>query len=313
MTTAFYNTYSDDETTVTPGENLVSPQDRSISIRTGGAVSYSGGEAQTINAYSSFNTASLDPSQGLQARTKTGSPRQGELQMSDIVKVPGGGETTLQNAVSLGLVERDQSGRWVAVPDGAAKIIAESAPQEVPQDEGEAFSNPAVETALADICSTVSGTTQVSVLQQLVNNGEIHQNTLNRAASESGIAPSELSQRLDGVVQGFQHQAETVLKGMGADDPSQFWEWAQATHKDDLKRAMTAHAMERTTKGYAPLFQTYIETLDSHSPEDILSAEFGSGIKAQKIDGKIVLDIPAYGRMTYRSAIKSGLITVRGI
>jgi hypothetical protein len=313
MTIAIYNTFTDDETTVTPGNNLVSPEDRTISIRTGGAVTTYGSEASTVDTYQSLNMASVDASGGLQARTKTGSPRMGELQMSDIVNVPGGGETTLQNAISLGLVERDQSGRWIAVPDGAAKILAESAPKEAPADEGEAFANPTIEANLGDLCSITSGTTQVAVLQQLVNTGEVLPGTLARAASEGGIEPSVLNDRITTVVEGFQSQAETVLKGMGADDASLFWDWAQANRKDELKRAMTAHAMERTTKGYQPLFQTYVETLDAHSPEDILAAQLGDGIKVQKIDGKVILDIPGYGRTTYRSAIKAGFITVKGV
>jgi hypothetical protein len=313
MSTHFYNTATDDETQITVSENLVPAGDRSLNIRTGNSVvSYQSGEATQVDTYSSFNTADLNTSGPLDVRTPWGSPRQGALQPTDVVRLPTG-ETTVQVAESLGLIEKDVHGRYVLVPDGASCALANEPTQEAPVDEGEAFSSPDVEANLGDLCSITSGTTQVAVLQQLISNGEVLPGTLARAASEGGIEPSALNDRISAVVEGFQSQAETVLKGMGADDASLFWEWAQANHKDDLKKAMTAHAMERTTKGYQPLYQTYVETLDAHSPEDILSAQFGDDIKAQKIDGKVILDIPGYGRMTYRSAIKAGLIRVSGV
>ena len=80
-----------------------------------------------------------------------------------------------------------------------------------------------------------------------------------------------------------------------------------------LQKAMTAHAMERSTKGYTPLYQAYVETLADHSADDVLNASFGSGIKAQLVDRQVVLEIPGHGRMTYRSAIKAGLIKVSGV
>jgi hypothetical protein len=230
--------------------------------------------------------------------------------MSDIVKVPGG-ETTLQNAAALGLVEQDQHGRWVLVPDGASRALANEPTHEEPQDDAQALPDASVEASLADLCSTIPGTSQVAVLQQLVSSGEILPGTLARAASEGGIEPSVLNDRINTVVQGFQHQAETMLKDLGADDASRFWEWAQDNHQAELQKAFTAHAMERTTKGYQPLFQQYIETLADHSPDDVLNAQFGPGITAQKIDGKVILDTP-HGRMSYRSAVKAGIIKVTG-
>lgn len=158
MSTTFYQTYNGAEKPLTLGDNLTSSE-RSVTVRTGGTTTYSGGEATTVDAYQSFNAADVDPSGGLQARTKTGSPRYGELQMTDIVKVAGG-ETTLQNAAALGLVEQDQRGRWVLVPDGEARALANDQPQEATVDEGEALSNPAVEASLADLCSSIPGTSQ---------------------------------------------------------------------------------------------------------------------------------------------------------
>jgi hypothetical protein len=146
------------------------------------------------------------------------------------------------------LVERDVHGRYQLVPDGASRALANEPLEEAPVDDAQALANPAVEADLADLCSSIPGTSQVVVLQRLVSTGEIRPGTLNRAASEGGIEPSVLNDRTDTVVESFKHQAETTPKGMGADDASLFWQRAQENHKDELQKAFTSHAMERTMK-----------------------------------------------------------------
>jgi hypothetical protein len=313
MTVHFYNTATDDETQVTPGNNLVSPEDRSISVRTGGSVVRSqGGETSEVGTYTNINTANLNASGPLDVRTPWGSPRQGALMPTDIVRLPSG-ETSVQVAESLGLIEKDIHGRYVIVPDGEARALASEQPQEAPQDDAQAFSNPAIEQELGSLCAAVMPSTQVAIAQQLIAAGTVNPNTLARAAGEAAIEPGALDGRLSTVIEGFTAQADSTLKGLGADDPQAFYEWARENAPDALRRAMNDHVMERTTRGYTPLFQQYVETLAVHSPEDVLNASFGDGIKVQMIDKQVVLDIPGHGRMTYRSAVKAGLVRVSGV
>lgn len=150
------------------------------------------------------------------------------------------------------------------------------------------------------------------MLQQLATSGQILPGTLARAASEGGIEPSVLNERISSIVDGFQHQAETVLRDMGAADAGRFWDWANENHKADLQKAFIAHAMERTTKNYQPIFQAYVETLADHSPDDVLNAQLGEGITARKVDGKIVLTVDGR-QMTYRAAVRAGIVKVSGV
>ncbi|WP_114946622.1 hypothetical protein [Microvirga calopogonii] len=309
---AFYNVATDSETTVTPGDNLLSPEDRSINIRQGGTVTFQGGEAASLETHSSLNMADLSAGDPLKARTRTGSLRMGELQASDIIQVAGT-EMTLQNAQSLGLVERDAHGRWIAVPDGAARVLANETPQDAPQDEAQALSNPAIEQELGSLCAAIMPSTQVAIAQQLITDGTVNQNTLARAAGEAAIEPGALDGRLSTVIEGFTAQADSTVKGLGADDPQAFYEWARENAPDALRKAMNDHVMERTTRGYAPLFSRYVESLGDHSPEDILSAEFGSGITARMEGKQVILNIPGRGTMSYRAAVKAGIINVKGI
>jgi hypothetical protein len=312
MTTVIYNVATDDETTVTPGNALVPQGERPVTIRSGnGAVSYQGGEVAEVGGYQSLNTNELASSGSLDVRTPWGSPRQGAVLPTDIIRLPSG-ETTVQVAERLGLVERDVHGRFVLVPDGEARVLANEQPQEAPQDEGEALSDARVESELAELASIITPGTQVAIAQQMIADGMINPNTLARAAGEGSLEPGALNERLSVVFEGFQAQADSTVKSLGGDDPQAFYEWAREHNPQALKRAMQDHVMERTTKGYQPLFSQYVETLADHSPDDVLSARLGDGITAHKIDGKVILDIEGHGRMTYRSAIKAGIIKVSG-
>jgi hypothetical protein len=312
MTSAFYQTYDGSEQPLAIGSTPAVDREPSVSIRTGGAIVYQSGETTSLNSYNSLNMADTDTSGGLHARTPTGSPRQGALQPTDIIQIAGT-ETTVANAEALGLIERDIHGRHVLVPDGASRALANELTQEEPQDDAQALSNPAVEADLANLCSTIPGTSQVAVLQQLVSTGEVLPGILARAASEGGIEPNVLNDRISTVVESFQHQAESMLRGMGADDASRFWDWCQQNHKAELQKAFTAHAMERTTRNYQPLFQQYVEALADHSADDVLNAQFGGGITARMVDRQVILDIPGHGQMPFRSAIKAALIKVSGV
>jgi hypothetical protein len=292
--------------------NHISPEDRSISIRSGnGVTTYHGGQAIEQDTYQNINTANLDPSGGLKARTPTGSPRQGSLQMGDIVSV-GGTETTVQNAAALGLIEQDQSGRWVLVPDGPSRALAsEATPEETP-DEGEALPDASIEANLAGLCASITPTTQVAMAQQIIASGEINSGTLARAAGEGSIEPEVLNERISSVMDGFQAQADSTVRKLGADDTQQFYDWCRQNHPDGLRKAMNDHVMGRTTQGYQPLFNAYVETLAEHSPEDVINASFGSGITARMVNNQVILDIPGNGQMPFRSAVKAGLIKVTG-
>jgi hypothetical protein len=230
--------------------------------------------------------------------------------MTDIVKVPGG-ETTVQNAAALGLIEQDQNGRWILVPDGAAKLTQEA--NEAPVDDGEALADASAEGDLASLCETVSAGTQVSVLGQIAEAGEILPQTINRAASEAGISPAEMNERVSKVIDSFTHQAETTIKAIGSDDPSDFFNWCHQERSKELKAAIRTHGMERSTAGYKTLYQDYVASIADHDAAAVLEADFGtSGITAQQVGNKILLDIPGAGQVEYRTAVRQGFITVRG-
>ena len=79
-----------------------------------------------------------------------------------------------------------------------------------------------------------------------------------------------------------------------------------------MREAMRSHAMNRTPAAYEPIYRQYVASIAEADPEAVLSAQFGSGITATKVNGTVVLNIPGIGQVPYGVAVKQGFISVRG-
>ncbi|EIZ83633.1 hypothetical protein WYO_3644 [Methylobacterium sp. GXF4] len=248
------------------------------------------------------------------ARTRMGSPPINGITPNDIVTVQGI-EVSVATAEQMGILMRDVSGRYVEVSGGTdrAQSAADAENRGTGmEDTAEAFSDPQAEQALTEVCSGVSAGLQVAALQEIIESGRADTQTINRAASEAGIEPFEMGARLSAVMQHFEDQAMKAVTGYGSEDPAGFFEWAEEHQPRGLKAAKQSHGMERTTKGYEPMYREYVASMAEHDPQAVLNAEFGSGITAKQVQGQVVLNIPGKGQMTYRGALKAGLIKVSG-
>jgi hypothetical protein len=73
-----------------------------------------------------------------------------------------------------------------------------------------------------------------------------------------------------------------------------------------LRRAMNKQATMRQISGYAELRQSYFENLAQHNPSAALNAELGNGItQRQDSKGRVIVNIPGYGEMEWKTAIKA--------
>ena len=265
-----------------------------------------------------FNTADMAPAGATgilaTARTPLGSPPVNGIQPTDIITV-NGMELTVAIAEHMGILQRDVSGRYAEATGGVDRARegadAENRGTET-VDTAEAFSDPKAEQALSEVCSGVSAGLQVSALQEIIASGQATPQTINRAASEAGVEPSEMDARVSGVMKHFETQAMQAVKGYGSEDPAAFFEWAREHQHRGLKTAMQAHGMERSTRGYEPMYREYVASMAEHDPASVPNAKFGGGITAQDVGDKVLLNIPGKGQMTYRTALKAGLIKVGG-
>jgi hypothetical protein len=77
---------------------------------------------------------------------------------------------------------------------------------------------------------------------------------------------------------------------------------------------MQMHGMQRTTAGYVPPVEAYMQNLDTINPAAILNADFpDKGVSAFKSEatGRIVLRIPGRGEIPWSTAVKIGLAKPR--
>ncbi|MFF8802524.1 MULTISPECIES: hypothetical protein [unclassified Methylobacterium] len=243
------------------------------------------------------------------ARTPVGAPSTGGVKASDIITLPNGMEVSVAMAEQLGMVHLDGNGRYVEV-QGGVDAASRQPEQEAPVDDAEGFSDPKAEAALMELSQTVSPSLQVGAVADVVRTGAVDPLTINRAASEAGIEPGEMQARVDATMAQFRAQAISAVAGLGSADPEGFFEWAQEHAPNGLKEAMQQHGLERSTKAYVPLYQTFIGSMELHDPHSILEAEFGGGITARQERGAVLLNIPGKGEIPYGVAVKSGLIKV---
>lgn len=280
-----------------------------------GAMSVGPDGTVTTSRPQSVNTADFTTgASGIlaKARTAQGSPSMGGIKPTDIISIDGF-ELTVASAEQLGMVGRDANGEYVELQGGVKAAQDEATPkEEAPVDDTEGFADPKAEAALTELALSVAPNHHVAAIQDVLKTGEISELTINRAASEAGREPSAVAQQASNVMEHFRTQAVTAVQSWGSDDPMEFFNWAHQAKPNQFKEAMQAHAMERSTKGYQPLYQEYVASLAERDPEFVMAAEFGGGITARK-DGKtVVLKVPGVGEMTLRQALKAKLVKVSG-
>lgn len=280
-----------------------------------GPISVNADGSTTNHGHQRLNTASFTSpvKDGIlsTARTSTGGPIMGDIKPADIITV-NGVQMQASIAEQLGMISRDQSGRYAELSGGVEE--ASRAPERTTMEDGAvAFASPEAEQHLAELCSLTQPSSQVAVMQELITDGAISETTLNRAASEASKEPGEMSQRVQAVVAAFTAQANASVAAHGIENANDLWDWARQNRPNDLKHAMNQHGLTRDPKVYSGLAQEYVASLADHSPDDVLNAQFGGGMSAKKVNGQVVINIPGRGQIPYRAALKAGLIKVSGL
>ena len=179
-----------------------------------------------------------------------------------------------------------------------------------PTDAGE-FLPEADEAVMQELIDNTSAHDQVSIINDITSgDGTMDENTINRAASEAGVEPSVMAGKINSVAEAMRAQASAVVARHGVDANAVF-AWAnEPANLPTLQAAVKKHAMTRSPAAYGDIAKSYILAMDEHSPDAILSADLGEGIKRTYRDaqGAIVIE-DANGRgYTWKSAVRSGLV-----
>jgi hypothetical protein len=257
-------------------------------------------------------------------KSSAGRPLTGsELSRDSVVDLPGGMTTSLAAAIASGFVVQNEAGQYVYA-GGSGKLpfeqgaptnnsnrapevkpeskTAEEAPGAVPQIER--MSDEA-EAAMSEVIAKVPEAQALSLSRELIETGALSQEGLNIAAQKLGITPEEASARATQLHSAFHEQASRAV-GPASDE---VFSWARANAPNELRRAITEQVNNGTTKGYAALNAKFVENLDTLHPQLLLESTATKALNVRKeSDGKITVELPKLGRVSWRVAVRSGLL-----
>ena len=236
----------------------------------------------------------------------------------DFVRV-GGMTTTVDVAIQQGLLRRTADGIVpgpVSVQDYTGGKAAPQADDKAPQAP-QAPVNPAplsrgAEAVLADLRAKVGATEIAGLMAGLVDGREMNQFALNTLASNLGVLPDEARAIVDSIADAYADQARRYTASKGVDEGllPLFVDFAQERHQMALRDAGMRQALHGDLSGLDSIIKDFKANLDTLDPASILSAKFGSGITAQIVNGRLVLNVPGHGQMLYSAAVRAGIVSV---
>lgn len=239
---------------------------------------------------------------------------------SDLVTVYGS-QTNIATAIRMGVLSRHPAtGALIETGKGKEQVLgvreaARSTTQPTPNQEqtdpmmgvnmskGEAAFHKALFSAVPQMVMS-------SALADWINNDTIQDRTVNTMASHMGVTPLEMMDRLEVLADALESQRVRGLNKLGISDIEKFDTWVKESKPDLLRQAKLSHVKGQDFSGYQKLASLYFENLAEIDPLQVLEADFGSGITARQVAGRIILSVPGKGEFDYKAAVRMGLIKV---
>lgn len=242
---------------------------------------------------------------------------------TDTVEI-GGQRMALGLAASLGLVSRDANGGFSFSGDAGSDRAPQGNPQQPQQGQPEGASegepqaevfraSDATETVLATLNQATMQGAQIAAINSVVETGEVDRRVIDRLAQQAGMEPEQMAQQVQQVYDGFHAAVSSRLEGAGVHDLELFDEFLSGNqnHHRAMQKAVQDMMMHNDVSGFDRLAASYREALDQIDPEAVKEALDAAGIKHRRGDrGAIVMNLPGHGEISYRAAIKAGLIKV---
>lgn len=233
-----------------------------------------------------------------------------------IVKLPGGFDTSLENAFRMGLVGKDSSGQYFDF-DGPKKNEVDSNPQETQQAKPKEdttepeFKVPAPALGALAALSQAMPEYHVDQIMETAANHAVFQAVdgdgkpipLNLAAyaQMTGYSEQELNGHVGAVMDGYQAAADKALRSLGVDTDT-FYQFLKDEHPGKLKEAMRHHYFTKDAsvwKGLVPLYRSSVLPTDE--------ALQRAGIAVHRRNGESYINYKGT-QMTVKAAAKAGLL-----
>lgn len=218
----------------------------------------------------------------------TGGPA-GTLRDDSLVTYEGM-QITLRDAAKLGLVVRDESGKYSDVRQSNEQQPA-ATDKDAAESEGISF-EPQQEAMTAHLASVVLPTVQESAVHEIIDGG-----------LEGLKSGGEHSDGIREVAKSFQAQGFAHFTKAGV-DPIEFSQWARTNAPGEIKAAMLTHVGTRNPSAYNALIQRFI---NGTAPTIAAMKAGGFETKTDR-NGVEMVNIPTIGWVTAKAAAKAQLI-----
>ncbi|MGR3248557.1 MAG: hypothetical protein ACU0DH_08140 [Paracoccus sp. (in: a-proteobacteria)] len=243
---------------------------------------------------------------------------------TDKVNLPGVGGVSLDMAAQLGFVTRNADGTFSfsseAGSDRAA--VTEGQPQAQPSGDQEAAPSEAEtfrisdsgEEAMTALCGTLSQDIQMAAINAVVETGSIDPEMIERMAQRSGADPAELARQIETVHEGFYDAVMDRVGALGVHDADLWGDFINTDSRmgREMQKAVRDMVMHNDPSGFDGLAQRFTQSLDKIDPESVTDALKAAGVPHRKHQdsGQILLTLPGHNELSYREAVKLGLIKV---
>lgn len=284
-----------------------------------------GRQTATLTSSGGVSVRSDDLSQGSGAertvRSPGGSPVLGRAyQPGDTVEIMGQ-RMQMGLAASLGLIGRNSDGNFSFSGDaGSDRESAAQATADAPDKgteghgEGDTFrASEAAESAMTTLVETLAPGTQAAAINALVETGNIGPEMIDRMARQSGKEPGDLAREVEAAHAGFYDAVMDRVGALGVHDSDLFGEFIEgdAMMARDMQNAVRDLLTTNDTSRFDRLAERFVQSLDHVDPDAVKEALTASGIPHRRgSDGNLVLTFAGQGEVSYREAVKLGLIKV---
>nr|WP_111300821.1 hypothetical protein [Paracoccus saliphilus] len=247
---------------------------------------------------------------------------------TDKVNLPGVGGVSLDMAAQLGFVTRNADGTFSFSSEagsdraGASDSQPQGNPQRRPEGDQEAAPSEAEsfrisdsgEEAMTALCGTLSQDIQMAAINAVVETGSIDPEMIECMAQRSGADPGELARQIETVHGGFYDAVMDRVGTLGVHDADMFGDFINTDSRmgREMQKAVRDIVMHNDPSGFDGLAQRFTQGLDVIDPEAVTDALKAAGVPHRKHQdsGQILLTLPGHNELSYREAVKLGLIKV---
>jgi len=235
-----------------------------------------------------------------------------------------GGSMPLSQAVDFGWLKKNADGSysWAGEMADLATAPAVAAANDQKAADGD-ISMIGVEGTKSTTDMAVkllrrdAGETVANGLTQAVIAGKDPAAFIADISRRSGQSEAEIRQAVDAVTADYSRAAKQVAVANGLRPGDASWDmftaWVSENQAQAGHDALTRFVDDHEAGPLARLVRQYSRSgaaQSAYTDAEILSANFGSGIKAVQTEKGVLLDIPNHGRMTLKAAMARGIVRV---